>query len=152
MPTPPFLDQRQHGSVDGPVLALGQRQELAVCRPGPGRGQVVRRDPGDERDLGDERDRGGRRGVVSPRRYIGVMPNIPAAAAPTPPAPYGGYALTKVRHAGGDETVRIEATLLLGVRPIAHVSNGGEGGSHRWSPVAPDGWAEIAAFNADATE
>ncbi len=64
----------------------------------------------------------------------------------TTPAPYGGYNLTKVRRAGGNETERFEGVLTLDGQPVAHVSNGGEGGSHRWSPLAPDGWRAIDAF------
>jgi hypothetical protein len=67
------------------------------------------------------------------------------------PAPYGGYSLTKVRRAGGNETERFAGVLTLDGQPIAHVSNGGEGGPHRWSPIATDGWADIDAFNAYAT-
>lgn len=70
----------------------------------------------------------------------------------TTPAPYAGYALTKVRTAGGDETARFEAILCLDGRLVAHFSNGGEGGSHRWSPVDPGGWAEIDEFNAYAAK
>lgn len=42
--------------------------------------------------------------------------------------PYGGYALAKIRRASGDETQRFEAVLVRDGHPIAHVSNGGEGG------------------------
>lgn len=64
-----------------------------------------------------------------------------------PPAPYAGYSLTKVRTAGGAETLRFEAVLCLDGQPIAHVANGGEGRSHRWSPLDAGGWAAIDAFN-----
>lgn len=80
------------------------------------------------------------------------MSKMSGAAAPTPPAPYGGYALTKVHRAGGDETTRFDSVLVLDGRPVAYVSNGGEGGAHRWSPVAPDGWAAIEEFHRYATE
>jgi hypothetical protein len=60
--------------------------------------------------------------------------------------PYGGYSLSSVKRAGGDETARFEAVLLHDGRPIAHVSNGGDGGSHRYQPVDAGGWAEIEAF------
>ncbi|GAA3810736.1 hypothetical protein [Cellulomonas soli] len=72
-------------------------------------------------------------------------PSTTSTPAPTPP--YNGYALTKVRRAGGAETERFEAVLTRDGRPIAHVANGGEGGSHRWSPIDPDGWAAIDQFN-----
>ncbi|NTW39977.1 MAG: hypothetical protein HGA44_08805 [Cellulomonadaceae bacterium] len=65
----------------------------------------------------------------------------------TPAPPYNGYALTKVRTAGGDETLRFEAVLVRDGRPVAHVSNGGEGGPHRWSPVDAGGWSAIDRFN-----
>jgi hypothetical protein len=61
--------------------------------------------------------------------------------------PYGGYALTKVSRAGGDETPRFEAVLCRVGQPVAHVSNGGEGGAHRWSPVDEDGWEAIDGFH-----
>jgi hypothetical protein len=66
-------------------------------------------------------------------------------AAP-PNAPYGGYAITRLREAGGDETTRFEATLTHHGQPIARVSNGGTGGSHTYRALRADGWAAIDAF------
>ncbi|MGV8977238.1 MAG: hypothetical protein ACOH17_04270 [Cellulomonas sp.] len=77
------------------------------------------------------------------------MSKINDAAAVTD-RPYGGYALTRVKRAGGDETPRFEATLVHDRRPIAFVSNGGEGGAHRIQPVDAGGWADLEAFNAYA--
>lgn len=57
----------------------------------------------------------------------------------TPPsssaASLGGYAVRNLREAGGEETARFEAVITRHGRPIAHVSNGGHGGSHRYDPV-----------------
>ena len=75
------------------------------------------------------------------------MPKINAAAIPAD-RPYGGYKLSQVRRAGGDETIRFDAVLCHEGRPLAHVSNGGEGGAHRYQPIDADGWADLAAFNA----
>ncbi|NTW38572.1 MAG: hypothetical protein HGA44_01595 [Cellulomonadaceae bacterium] len=73
------------------------------------------------------------------------MQSTPHPTAPTPP--HNGYALTKVRRAGGDETQRFDAVLTLDGQPVAHVSNGGEGGCNRWSPIDLDGWGAIDEFN-----
>lgn len=65
----------------------------------------------------------------------------------TTPAPYGGFALSSVRRAGGAETPRFEAVLTRDGQPVAHVSNGGEGGAHRYQPLDAGGWAGGEAFN-----
>lgn len=57
--------------------------------------------------------------------------DIPAAAA-HPGRPYGGYALTRLREAGDEETLRFEAYLTKDGRKVAHVSNDGHGGAHRY--------------------
>lgn len=54
--------------------------------------------------------------TTTPRRHL------PAAAS------LGGYAVTHLREAGGEETLRFEAVITRHGRPIAHVSNGGHGG------------------------
>lgn len=69
------------------------------------------------------------------------LPDLTAAATDT----YGGYRLAKVREAGGDETVRFEATLTHRGRPIAIVANGGTGGGHDWAPLG-DSWDDVRAF------
>jgi hypothetical protein len=74
------------------------------------------------------------------------MSKIYDAAAMTA-CPYGGYSLSCVKRAGGDETPRFEAVLVHHDRRIAFVSNGGEGGAHRYSPVVVDGWSDINKFN-----
>ncbi len=58
--------------------------------------------------------------------------------------PYGGYALTNLHQAGGEETLRFEAFVTLHGRKVLHVSNGGVGGSHRYQPVTYD-WAGFRA-------
>lgn len=58
--------------------------------------------------------------------------------------PYGGYALTSFKEAGGDETLRFEAFITLNGKKVMHVSNGGTGGSHMYRAVADD----YAAFRA----
>lgn len=58
------------------------------------------------------------------------------------PAPYGGYHLTNIREAGGEETARFDAILRHHGVPIAHVSNGGHGGSHRYQSAVAGGWDE----------
>lgn len=64
------------------------------------------------------------------------------------PAPYGGYAITSVREAGGEETPRFEAVVTLHDHKVLHVSNGGTGGSHSWQPVTGDWGAFRAALGA----
>jgi hypothetical protein len=63
----------------------------------------------------------------------------------------GGYSVTEVRTAGGDETWRFEARLLLDGQVIAVVSNGGEGGCHSYRPTDPSPRAARAAFERFAT-
>ena len=80
------------------------------------------------------------------------MPKTKPAAALIPAdLPYGGYALSKAKRAGGDESVRFAAVLVIDGRPVAHVSNGGEGGCHRIDPVDLGGWADLEAFSEYAT-
>ncbi len=73
-------------------------------------------------------------------------PPEPTTSVITPSADYGGYALRSVREAGGEETLCFEATLTRHGRPIAVVSNGGTGGSHRYSPLERGGRDDIEAF------
>lgn len=84
---------------------------------------------------------------MSPRTGTPAPMTTTTQPQPDRPAPYGGYRLTKVRRAGGQETVRFEAVLTHHGVPLAHVTNGGEGGSHRYDPTAPTGgWEAIRTF------
>ncbi len=69
--------------------------------------------------------------------------------------PYAGYAVTNLKEAGGEESSRFEGIVTLHGRRVMHVSNGGEGGSHRYQPVGDD-WSAfrhaLAAFERYATE
>ena len=84
-------------------------------------------------------------GLVSPHRYTGIMSKM-NDGAPVTTRPYGGYALSSVKRAGGDETARFDAVLVHDGRQIAHVSNGGEGGAHRYDSDE-GGWSDLAEFN-----
>ncbi len=61
--------------------------------------------------------------------------------------------MTNVREAGGDETLRFEAIVTLHGRRVFSVSNGGEGGAHRYGGLGPHpdaasaerGWATSQA-------
>lgn len=72
------------------------------------------------------------------------------------PTPYGGYHLTHVREAGGNETLRFDAVLRHSGAPVAYVYNAGEGGSHVYQPAEPtvaraefeNGLAEFERFAA----
>lgn len=48
---------------------------------------------------------------------------------------YGGYAITALKEAGGEETPRFEAYITKDGDRIIHVSNDGHGSSHRYQPV-----------------
>lgn len=77
-----------------------------------------------------------------------IDPNTNAAA-------YGGYTVTNLREAGGEETLRFDAFLCLHGTKILYVYNAGTGGSHVYQPVNED-WAGFrgveAAFEAYAAE
>ena len=64
--------------------------------------------------------------------------------------PYGGYGITHLREAGGEETLRFDAIITHHGRKVAYVYNAGEGGSHRYQPVTVDAGAAfteaLAAF------
>lgn len=65
----------------------------------------------------------------------------------TPPSEdYAGYALKNLREAGGEETLRFEATLTLHGRAVAIVSNGGHGACHRYEPLERGGRDDVDAF------
>ena len=70
--------------------------------------------------------------------------------------PYGGYGITYLREAGGEETLRFDAIITHHGRKVAYVYNAGEGGSHRYQPVTVDAGAAfteaLAAFEQFAAE
>jgi len=77
---------------------------------------------------------------------IDPNPNVNTAA-------YGGYAVSHVREAGGEETLRFDAFVCLHRQKVMHVYNAGTGGSHVYQPVN-ERWETfrdaLAAFEAYA--
>ncbi|MCR6647269.1 MAG: hypothetical protein NVV70_03685 [Cellulomonas sp.] len=61
---------------------------------------------------------------------------------------YGGYAISNLREAGGEETLRFDGFLTLHGRKVIYLSNDGHGSSHRYQPVN-EKWDQFKRIRSD---